>query len=113
MLKLAVRAEYRIKGRCSRHPAYNPVKDEQGGIRGGYKSCHELLSAYWAYVALRKAMEEFETTAQPFLLIKKPRRKSAVGPAAASLALSIPAAGHRRPETGNLIDPEALSEIRK
>jgi len=76
MLKLAVRAEYRIKGRCSRHPAYNPVKDEQGGIRGGCKSCHELLNAYWAYVALRKAMEEFETTAQPFLAIKKPRKRA-------------------------------------
>jgi hypothetical protein len=29
MFKMAFRVVYRIKGRCSRHPAYNPVKDEQ------------------------------------------------------------------------------------
>src|SRR6266496_1031910 len=100
MLKLAVRAEYRIRGRCSRHPAYNPVKDEQGGIRGGCKSCHELLNAYRAYVALRKAMEEFETTAQPFLAIKKAQRKSADGPPAAAPALPMPAARRGTPENG-------------
>jgi hypothetical protein len=35
MFKVAFRVAYRIKGRCSRHPSYNPVKDEQGGIKGG------------------------------------------------------------------------------
>ena len=113
MLKLAVRAEYRIKGRCFRHPAYNPVKDEQGGIRGGCKPCHELLNAYRAYLALRRAIEEFETTAQPFRAINKQRRKGADGPPTAAPALPMPAARRRTPEGGNLINEEAVSEIRK
>ena len=33
MFKMAVRVAYRIEGRCPRHRAYNPVKDEQGGIK--------------------------------------------------------------------------------
>ena len=43
MFKMAFRVVYRIKGRCSRHPAYNPVKDEQGGIKGGCEECYALL----------------------------------------------------------------------
>ena len=43
MFKMAFRVVYRIKGRCSRHPAYNPVKDEQGGIKGGCKECYALF----------------------------------------------------------------------
>jgi hypothetical protein len=43
MFKMAFRVVCRIKGRCSRHPAYNPVKDEQGGIKGGCEECHALF----------------------------------------------------------------------
>ena len=58
MFKVAFRVVYRIKGRCSRHPSYNPVKDQQGGIKGGCKECHALLIAYRAYLAFREAIKE-------------------------------------------------------
>ena len=38
MFKVAFRLVYRIRGRCSRHPAYNPAKDEQAGIKGDVRS---------------------------------------------------------------------------
>ena len=76
MFKLAVRVDYRIKGRCPRHPAYNPIKDEQAGIRGGCKACHELLDAYHGYLALREAIERFEAAAHPFIAVRKARRKN-------------------------------------
>jgi hypothetical protein len=113
MLKMAVRVAYRIEGRCPRHRADDPVKDEQGGIRGGCKSCHELLNAYWAYVALCKAIEQFETTAQPLISIKKAQRKSADGSPTAAPALPMQAAPRCTPENGNSVDQEALSKMRK
>ena len=73
MFKMAFRFAYRIEGRCPRHRAYNPVKDEQGGIKGECPACYELLNAYRAYLTLRKAMEKFETTVQPFITTKKAR----------------------------------------
>ena len=57
MFKMAFRVVYRINGRCSRHPAYNPVKDEQEGIKGGCKECYALLIAYRAYLAFREAIK--------------------------------------------------------
>ena len=44
MFKMAVRVAYRIEGRCPRHRAYNPAKDEQGGIKGECPACYELLN---------------------------------------------------------------------
>ena len=73
---MAFRVVYRIKGRCSRHPAYNPVKDEQGGIKGGCEECHALFRAYRAYLAFREAIEEFETTVQLFITNKQARGRS-------------------------------------
>jgi hypothetical protein len=37
MFKRAFRLVYRVRGRCSRHPAYNPAKDAQAGIKGGMR----------------------------------------------------------------------------
>jgi hypothetical protein len=76
MFKMAFRVVYRIKGRCSRHAAYNPVKDEQGGIKGGCEECHALLHAYRAYIAFREAIAEFETTVQLFIANKQARGRS-------------------------------------
>ncbi len=63
MFKMAVRVAYRIEGRCPRHRAYNPIKEEQGGIKGECPACYELLNAYRAYLAFREAIEKFEETA--------------------------------------------------
>ncbi len=111
MLKLAVRAEYRIKGRCSRHPAYNPVKDEQGGIRGECRSCHELLmpiGPMWREARRWRSSKPRLSRSSPLR-----RREEADGPPAAAPASPTPIAQRQRPENANLIDPEALSEIRK
>jgi hypothetical protein len=59
-----------------RHPAYNPVKDDQGGIKGGCEECHALFHAYRAYLAFCEAIEEFETTVQLFITNKQARGKS-------------------------------------
>ncbi len=32
MFKMAFRVVHRIRSRCSRHPAYNPVKNGNGGF---------------------------------------------------------------------------------
>ena len=78
MFKMAVRIAYRIEGRCSRHRAYNPMKDEQGGIKGECPACYELLNAYRAYQAFREAIEKFETTVQPLLVTNKKARGNCV-----------------------------------
>ena len=113
MFKMAFRVAYRIKGRCPRHLAYNPVKDEQGGIRGECPACYELLNAYRAYLTLREAIEKFETTVQPFIAPKKARGKSVDGPHPSALGVSLPQARRRTPASGNSIAPEASSELRQ
>ena len=103
MFKMAFRIVYRIKGRCSRHPAYNPVKDEQGGIKGGCEECHALFHAYRAYLAFREAIEEFETTVQPFITTKKAREKSVEFPHKSAPGSSFLLEQRRTPVSGKLI----------
>ncbi len=113
MFKMAFRVAYRIKGRCSRHLAYNPVKDERGGIKGECTACYELLKAYRAYLTLREAIEKFETTVQPFITPKKARGKSVDGSHISSPGLSLPLPQRRIPQSGSSIAPEAPSELRQ
>jgi hypothetical protein len=54
----------------------NPVKDEQGGFKGGCEECHALFHAYRAYLAFREAIEELETTVQLFITNKQARGRS-------------------------------------
>ena len=111
MFKMALRVVYRINGRCSRHPAYNPVKDEQEGIKGGCKECYALLIAYRAYLAFREAIKEFETAVQPLITNKKARENS--DHASAAPKSSSPVRWWRSSENGNLFAPEVRSESRK
>ena len=113
MFKVAFRVVYRIRGRCSRHPAYNPVKDEQGGIKGGCEECHALFRAYRAYLAFREAIEEFETTVQIFITDKQAPGKSGNSSHASASELSVPSTRRRTRGIGNSIAPEVLSESRK
>ena len=103
MFKMAVRVAYRIEGRCSRHPAYNPMKDEQGGIKGECPACYELLNAYRAYLAFREAIEKFETTVHPFIATKKARGGGVNGSRTSASELSLPIARRRTPVNGDLI----------
>ena len=114
MFNMAFRVVYRIRGRCSRHPAYNPVKDEQVDIKGGCNECEALLDAYRAYLAFREAIEEFETTVQLLLVAKKKAREKSIDvPQASAPELSLPLAQRCTPGNGNLIASEVPSESRK
>jgi hypothetical protein len=56
MLKIG---SIRWKGRCHKHPAYNPEFDGLGGIRGGCKRCELLLEIYTQHGGLVRLMREF------------------------------------------------------
>jgi len=75
MFKVAFRLVYRIRGRCSRHPAYNPAKDELAGIKGGCQECFGLFQAYRACLTLPEAIGAFETTVHSFITNKQARGK--------------------------------------
>jgi hypothetical protein len=56
----------RVKGKCSRHPRYNPEKDGRAGIRGACSCCFSLYDLYQARVALDAAQREFIRRAVPW-----------------------------------------------
>jgi hypothetical protein len=113
MFKMAVRVAYRIEGRCSRHRTYNPMKDEQGGIKGECPACYELLNAYRAYQAFREAIEKFETKVHPFIITKKARGGGVKDSRTSAPELSLPVARRRTPANGNSTALEANSETRQ
>ena len=113
MFKITVRVAYRIEGRCPRHRVYNPMKDEQGGIKGECPACYELLNAYRAYLAFREAIEKFETMVQPFIITKKARGGGVNGSRTSAPEVSLPVARRRTPANCSLIAPEAPSELRQ
>ena len=55
MLKLGT---LRWKGRCKRHPRYDPAEGE-GAIRGACHSCARLLEIYRHHKALLEMMRAF------------------------------------------------------
>ena len=69
----------RVKGKCSRHPRYNPEKDGRAGIRGACSCCFSLYDLYQARVALDAAQREFVRRAVPWTRPREPRRKKAEG----------------------------------
>lgn len=56
MLKLGT---LRWKGRCSRHPRYDPAHDGEAGVRGGCPRCLRLLDIYQAHGRLVRLMRDF------------------------------------------------------
>jgi hypothetical protein len=64
----------RVKGKCSRHPRYNPEKDGRAGIRGGCSCCFSLYDLYQARMALDAAQREFIRRATPWTHPRQPRR---------------------------------------
>jgi hypothetical protein len=51
----------RWKGRCSRHPRYDPEIDGLGGIRGGCRRCELLLEIWSSHSRLVRLIREFGT----------------------------------------------------
>jgi hypothetical protein len=64
----------RVKGKCSRHPRYNPEKDGRAGIRGACSCCFSLYDLYQARMALDAAQREFIRRAAPWVHSRQPRR---------------------------------------
>jgi hypothetical protein len=58
MLKLG---SVRWKGRCAKHPGYDPAFDGLGGIRGGCKRCEMLLEIWTHHSKMVRLMREFGT----------------------------------------------------
>jgi hypothetical protein len=61
MLKIG---SVRWKGRCSKHPRYNPEIDGMGGIRGGCRRCEILLEIYTHHASLVRLLREFGSRAE-------------------------------------------------
>ena len=57
-------ANVRWKGRCSKHPKYDPRLDGEGGVRGGCQRCYALLAIFRQHHDLMRAVREFGTTAE-------------------------------------------------
>jgi hypothetical protein len=64
----------RVKGKCNRHPRYNPEKDGRAGIRGACSCCFSLYDLYQARVALDVAQREFIRRAAPWTRPRERRR---------------------------------------
>ncbi len=47
------------RGRCKKHPTYNPSEDGEGGIRGGCPKCYALLAIHHQHRDLMKSIREF------------------------------------------------------
>lgn len=62
MLKIG---SVRWKGRCSKHPRYDPDVDGLGGIRGGCKRCEMLLEIHSHHSKLIRLIREFGTREEP------------------------------------------------
>ena len=109
MFKMAVRVAYRIEGRCPRHRAYNPVKDEQAGIKGGSQERYGLFQAYRACLTLREAIGTFETSVHSFITNKQARGRCGDQRAFVPGA-PLRLARRRSQEDGDAIAPEVLCE---
>jgi hypothetical protein len=51
----------RWKGRCARHPRYDPAVDGLGGIRGGCRRCEMLLEIWQHHSQMVRLIREFGT----------------------------------------------------
>jgi hypothetical protein len=65
----------RVKGKCNRHPRYNPEKDGRAGVRGGCSCCFSLYDLHRARIALDTAQREFLRRAVPWTRARELRRK--------------------------------------
>jgi hypothetical protein len=55
----------RVKGKCERHPRYNPERDGRGGIKGGCSACFSLYNLQQARLTLDAAHRDFMKKAVP------------------------------------------------
>jgi hypothetical protein len=65
----------RVKGKCERHPRYNPEKDGRAGIRSACSCCFSLFDLHQARIALDAAQREFIRRAAPWVRQRNSRRR--------------------------------------
>jgi len=62
MLKLG---SVRFRGKCSRHPGYDPREDGRGAIRGGCEKCEQLAEINDLHVRMLALMRAFTPPPPP------------------------------------------------
>jgi hypothetical protein len=76
-LKFSVRLKLRLKGKCSKHPRFNP-ESGPGAIRGGCRECLALYQVVAARDQAAAALRQFEEVAEPYRVFPKPRIRRGV-----------------------------------
>jgi hypothetical protein len=71
-LKFSVRLKLKLKGKCSKHPRFNP-EIGQGAIRGGCRECLALYQVVAARDQVVAALRQFEELAEPYKRFPKQR----------------------------------------
>ncbi len=69
----------RVKGKCARHPRYNPQRDGRGGIKGGCSTCFTLLDLHHARLTLEAAHRDFIRKAPPWAQVSFEASEAALG----------------------------------
>lgn len=71
MLKLtfSLQSKMRLKGKCPRHPGYNPEAG-QGAIRGACSGCQALYQVIAARDEVYAALRRFESLAEPYKVVR-------------------------------------------
>lgn len=64
-----------IRGRCERHPKYNPETDAKTAIIGRCSTCYSLLDLHLSRIRLDDAIREFERRAAPWV-VRTTRKKT-------------------------------------
>ena len=68
----------RVKGKCERHPRYNPERDGRGGIKGGCSACFSLYNLQQARLTLDAAHRDCLRKAVPWA--RRSRRRTGPEP---------------------------------
>lgn len=79
-LKVQITIDRDIEGRCPRHH-YNPLRDPNG-FKSGCTVCQQLFHAYDSYRQMREAIEKFDRAIDPFVKVKKTRKRTILSTAA-------------------------------
>jgi hypothetical protein len=48
------------RGRCSKHPGYDPSYGGEGAIKANCERCHQLLQIYAHYIDILRLMRAFQ-----------------------------------------------------
>lgn len=64
------------KGKCPKHPRFNPEKQGVGAIRGGCETCNQLVSVYRQVSVARNQMHTFEEFSKAGAYVKALERSA-------------------------------------